>query len=73
MDGKPFYKSKTFWFNLLALIVAIANAFGYAEFKPDPHVADLAMGMIAVMNLVLRFMTKEPVYVLPRREEEGEG
>ena len=61
MEGKPFWESKTFWFNLLALVVAVASAFGYREFQPDPEVLQLAVGIIALINLLLRFVTKQPI------------
>lgn len=51
---KKWYASKTFWFNLLALAVALASAFGFAEFNPEPEVLVIASGVAAVINLVLR-------------------
>ena len=61
MSGKPFYYSKTFWFNVLALIVAVANAFGFADFQADPDVLQLAVGIVALVNIGLRFITKQPI------------
>ena len=61
MDGKSLWKSKTFWFNLLALVVVIATAFGFADFQPSPEVEQIGMVVITIVNLLLRFMTKEPV------------
>jgi hypothetical protein len=54
MNGKEWYKSKMFWFNALALLVAVAAGFGFAEFEPDQDVVTIATGLIAVINLVLR-------------------
>lgn len=51
---KKWYASKTFWFNLLALLVALASAFGFADFNPGPEVLVIASGIAAVVNLVLR-------------------
>lgn len=53
-NGKPWYESKTFWFNALALIVAVAAGFGFADFEPDQDVVTIASGLIAVINLALR-------------------
>jgi membrane protein YdbS with pleckstrin-like domain len=60
-EAKPFWKSKTFWFNVLALLLTVASAFGYQDFKPDPWVQDLATVIIIVVNLILRFVTSTPV------------
>jgi len=51
---KKWYTSKTFWFNVLTLTVAIASAFGFADFRPEPEVLSIAAGVIAVINLILR-------------------
>ena len=63
MDSKPFWESKTFWFNLLALAVAIATAFGYDRFKPSPDVERIALGIVAVANILLRFLTNKGIHV----------
>ena len=59
--GKKFWKSKTFWFNVLALVVAVATAFGFGEFEPDPRISQIATFVVLVINLILRLVTKEPV------------
>jgi len=61
MEAKKFYKSKVFWFNVLAIIVLIANAFGFTGFKPDPEADQIAMFVILGVNLVLRYATKVPL------------
>ena len=61
MEAKEFWKSKVFWFNVLGLIVLVANAFGFAQFTPDTEINDLAMFIILGVNLSLRFITKVPV------------
>lgn len=54
---KRFYRSKTFWVNLLAGIALIAEgAFG-EEVLP----LEVQMAALAVVNLVLRKVTREPV------------
>jgi len=58
MDGKPIWRSKTFWFNVIALVVFVATRFGYADFTPDP---DLMAAAAAILNIVLRLVTREPV------------
>ncbi len=61
MDVKEFWKSKTFWFNVLALVVLIAQGFGFAGFTPDAKMADYAAMVITAINIVLRFVTAQPV------------
>lgn len=61
MDGKPFWQSKTLVFNVLALVVAVASAFGYADFVPAPWVGQIAPVILILINLLLRLVTTEPV------------
>lgn len=61
MDGKPIYQSKTVLFNLLALLVTVATAFGYGEFHPDPAVESIAAVIVIVVNLVLRLLTSQSI------------
>ncbi len=59
MNGtKTFLKSKTFWFNVLAVIVAIASAFGYSGEVPTGVIVFLP-AIIALINLALRFATNQ--------------
>ena len=53
---KKWYLSKTLWFNVVAVAVFIASAFGYADFIPD---ADVLAIVAAVLNLVLRLVTND--------------
>ena len=59
--GKPWWRSKTLWFNLVALMVAVATAFGYGEFEPSPEVQQWALVIVTVVNLVLRLVTRQPI------------
>ena len=61
MDPKSLFASKTFWFNLLAAAVLIANAFGYADFSVDPRVAEYAGVIITLANIALRVVTRSPI------------
>lgn len=58
---KPFYQSKTFWFNILAGLVAVAGLFGFGDFQPSQDVVEIIGVIVAAANLVLRFVTKVPV------------
>lgn len=61
---KPFYLSKTLWFNALAFILAVAlpvlSQYGYTGEVPADW-AIFVVPVIALVNLVLRFATKEPI------------
>ena len=61
MNEKPWWQSKTIWFNGLALIGAVAGAFGFAEFHPDPQVLALAPALVALINVGLRLVTRQPI------------
>ena len=59
---KSWYQSKTVWFNALFCLVALAGAFGYADFQPNAEVVSGVGILISAVNLVLRvWFTKEPV------------
>jgi hypothetical protein len=62
---KPWYTSKTIWVNLVALIGSILVAYG---FEPSRW-AEIAAGTLAVVNVVLRLVTGEPIGA---PEKEGE-
>ncbi len=58
---KEWYKSKVFWFNVLALVVMLASAFGFGDFTPDPQWVEIGGVLITIINLILRFMTQQPL------------
>ena len=61
MKTKIFFKSKTFWFNILALAVLIAGQFGFAEFKPALWVSEFGMSIVLLVNIFLRFKTSQKI------------
>jgi len=63
MNGaKTWYKSKTFWFNMLTLLVVVGSGLGYAGFEPDPEIQVIGAGLVAVVNLALRlFATNQAI------------
>ena len=59
---KPIWQSKTFWFNILALLTAVAGSFGYADFAPDTWVDQGVVIFAALMNIFIRVWgTKGPI------------
>jgi hypothetical protein len=61
MDSKPWYQSKTIIVNVLAGIAAVTGAFGLDLGLDAEAQAALATGILAVVNIVLRVVTKGPV------------
>ena len=57
MEGK-WYLSLSFWFNILAVILAVASAFGFGEFEPADWVSGVAFAIIALINLLKQFFPK---------------
>lgn len=61
MKTKAFWKSKTFWVNLVALAASVGASFGF-ELTADMQ-ASIVGGVMAAVNIVLRFVTKDAVGV----------
>jgi len=61
---KKFYASKTFWFNVVAFVLAVGipvlGQFGYTG-ELSPELGVFVIPAIALINLILRFVTKEPI------------
>lgn len=56
-----FCPSKTLWANLIAGGVTIASVFGLDLGLTPELQAELVAGIMVVVNIVLRFVTKEPI------------
>lgn len=60
--GKGLLRSKTVWFNLLTGAVSIGTFLMNTEFiANNPEVVAVIGTVIAVANIVLRMITKEPI------------
>jgi len=63
-------KSKTLWFNLLTIVVAIATFFQYT---PNQDLAEQVTGYLLVIapavNLLLRFITDKGIYLFRESPE----
>ncbi len=65
--GKPFWKSRTFWLNIVG-----AGAMVYNYYTGSPVPSEALASILAVLNLVLRFDTKEPVSLeLPGKKSDS--
>lgn len=63
-NGKKWFESKTFAFNILALIVAVAGpvlaGYGYTGEVPTQW-AVFIPAAITLINMILRAITKQPI------------
>lgn len=57
VEPKSLIRSKTFWFGILTIIIAIAKLFGFAEFVPSESL----IGIIGAITIVLRIVTGSPI------------
>ena len=61
MESKPWFASKTLWANIIGGAVAIGTAFGLnLDIDAETQTA-IVGGILAVVNIILRFMTSAPV------------
>lgn len=62
MNTKPWYQSKTIWFNALTILIAVATYFGYT---PNQAIADNTASFLVVIsplvNLYLRHKTTQAI------------
>ena len=62
---KDFWRSKTFWFNglflLLSVVSLVAERFGYADFVPGEEWQEVVAIVLAAINLILRYVTVQPI------------
>lgn len=66
MESKPFYKSKTWWVSLgtmAAATIATALEADHQFIADHPRIAALAVSLLGVINMALRFATSSPVHV----------
>ena len=59
---KAWYQSKTVWVQILTLAVAvITDVSGTELIQAYPQLASAFVGLLAVLNAVLRWLTDEPI------------
>lgn len=59
-NAKSFLQSKTFWVNFLALVTLILNSLLTNPLFPKEQTSQV-MGVLAIVNIILRFVTTGPV------------
>ncbi len=63
MIVKSFWRTKSFWFNLLALIVAVASNYGYTGEMPESWVVFIPV-LVTLVNMLLHYINKNRGYVV---------
>ena len=62
MIGKRLRNSKTFWINLITIFAGVATTVGGSDLiQENPTYAGIAATVLGVVNIFMRFITKEPV------------
>jgi len=54
---KPFWESKTFWLNVIAIAVLVADYLFTNQIIP----AGIGVLVLGILNIVLRFLTSQPL------------
>lgn len=60
METKHFYASKTLWVNFVAIAGIVVNSIWGIELDAEVQAA-MATSILAVVNIILRFVTKTSV------------
>jgi hypothetical protein len=60
-DTKPWFASRTLWVNAIALVATLALANGLDLGLTAETQAEIVAGVLAAVNIVLRFRTNQAV------------
>ena len=63
METKSIFASKVFWANLIAIFAMAVGAMGFDVGLDDQTKGEVATGVVAIVNIVLRFVTSTSVTV----------
>jgi len=73
MNIKSIFKSKTIWVNVLSLVAgAIVFVNEHQIITDNPDAVAALTGVLALINLGLRFLTDSAVAVVPPKPEASE-
>ena len=61
MGSKPFWASKTMWVNAVGFLATISVAMGWDLGLTETVQMEIVVGIWAVANIILRFVTKAPI------------
>ena len=56
---KKFYRSKTFWFGALSVVIGVAGLFGFADFVPGDETVQIMEVINGIVVIALRFLTNQ--------------
>lgn len=73
MDAKPWWQSRTVWFNGVSLVVAVAGALIDPSLALDSRVVTGLTVLITVGNVVLRTLTAQPIAGTPAERSVKRG
>jgi hypothetical protein len=65
MPAKPWYTSRTVWFNVISLMVAAAGLLLDPSLALDQRVVAVATGVVTIGNMALRMLTSRPIAGTP--------
>lgn len=65
MNAKPFWRSRTVWFNVVTLVVTGASVLLDPALVQDSRVVTGATVVITVGNVALRMLTNQPIAGTP--------
>lgn len=60
-DGKHWWASRTIWANIIALVATISTVAGLDLGLNEAAQTSIVSGVMAVVNIVLRFTTSKPI------------
>ena len=61
--SKDFYRSKTFWFGALSVLVGVAGLFGFADFVPGDETVQIMEVINGIVIILLRFVTSGAIHL----------
>jgi hypothetical protein len=70
MPPKPFYQSKILWVNIVSMALVILAELAREQYGLSPSWIGLVALLTPILNVVLRFLTTQPV-ALTRQPKHG--
>lgn len=64
-ESKPWFQSKTVWFNIVSMAVTVAALLADPGVVSDPRVVGIAAAVVTVGNMALRVITAVPITGTP--------
>jgi hypothetical protein len=62
VEDKPFFHSKTFWTNLIVILIAVLTfLLDHELIKDNVQVIQIFTAAIGLLNLFLRLLTRQPI------------